>query len=87
MVLGLSRLRSEEASGEMQVSRGLDTKNCRRKHILPFISVFCVRVCFYVCLRGCVCVCVCESNSVPKRSKPFVASSMLFFLQGDTGSP
>ena len=57
-VLGLSRLRSEEASGEMQVSCGLDTKNCRKKHVLPFISVFCVRVCFYVCL--CVCVFVIE---------------------------
>ena len=28
VALGLSRFRSGETSGEMQVSRGLDTKNC-----------------------------------------------------------
>ena len=56
MVLGLSRLRSEKTSDEMQVSCGLDMKNCRKKQIFPFISVFCVCVFMYVY----VCVPVCE---------------------------
>ena len=52
-----------------------------------FYRSFLFSVCVCVFMYVYVCVCVCESNSVPKRSKPFVASSMLFFLQGDTGSP
>ena len=56
MVLGLPRLRSdsEKTSDEMQVSCGLDMKNCRKKQIFPFISVFCVCVFMYVY----VCVCL-----------------------------
>ena len=32
---------------------GLDTKNCFKKQIVPFISVFCV----YLSVLMCVCVC------------------------------
>ena len=35
---------------------GLDTKNCFKKQIVPFISVFCV----YLSMLMCVCVCVCD---------------------------
>ena len=56
VVLGLSRLRSGEISGEMQVPSRFGHKNCFKKQIVPFISVFCV----YLSMLMCVCVCVCD---------------------------
>ena len=52
VVLGLSRLRSGETSGEMQVACGLDTKTCCKKQMFPSISFLCV----YLCMVTCACV-------------------------------
>ena len=58
-VLGLSRLRSEEASGEMQVSCGLDTKKLPQK--ARFTVHFCfLCACVFLCMFMCVCVFVIE---------------------------
>jgi len=45
--------------GEMQVSCGLDRKNCRKKHVSRSF-LFSVCVCTYVCLCVRVCVFVIE---------------------------
>ena len=58
VVLGLSRLRSGETSGEMQVACTLDTKTCCKKQMFPSISVF--SVCVFMYVYVCVCVCVCS---------------------------
>ena len=64
VVLGLSRLRSGETSGEMQVPSRFGHKKLLQKTNCPVYFCF---LCVFIYVD--VCVCVCESNSVPKRSK------------------
>ena len=66
VVLGLSRLRSGETSGEMQVPSRFGHKKLLQKANCPVHFCF---LCVFIYVGVCVCVCVWEQETIIKYTK------------------